>query len=36
MARDESNQVSGIDTAANAGIAQNVAANEIAASGTYA
>lgn len=36
MARDESNQVAGIDTAANAGIAQNVAANEISASGTYA
>jgi len=36
MARDEANAVSGIDTAANAGIAQNVAANRLAASGTYA
>jgi hypothetical protein len=35
-ARDESSAISGIDTAANAGIAQNVAANRLAASGTYA
>ena len=36
MARDESNQISGISTTANAGIAQNVAANEIAAAPQYA
>ena len=36
MARDESGQIGGINTAANAGIAQNVAANELTASGQYA
>lgn len=36
MARDESNQISGEDTATNAGIAQNVAANELAGSQAYA
>jgi hypothetical protein len=36
MARDESNQISNIDTAANAGIAQNVASNRIAAASPYA
>jgi hypothetical protein len=36
MARDESNQIASVDTAANAGIAQNVAANRLAASGSYA
>ena len=36
MARDESNQIAGIDTAANAGIAQNVAANRLAAASPYA
>lgn len=36
MARDESNQIANVDTAANAGIAQNVAANRLAASGVYA
>ncbi len=35
MARDESSQISDINTNANAGIAQNVAANELAASGAY-
>ena len=36
MARDESNQIATTDTAANAGIAQNVAANQIQAGGMYA
>lgn len=36
MARDESSQISDINTSANAGIAQNVAANRLAASGQYA
>jgi hypothetical protein len=36
MARDESNQIAGIDTAANAGIAQNVASNRIASAPSYA
>lgn len=36
MARDESNQISDVDTAANAGIAQNVAANKIATATPYA
>ncbi len=36
MARDESNKIADIDTAANAGIAQNVASNRLAAAGTYA
>lgn len=36
MARDEANQVAGIDTSANAGIAQNVAANRLAAASPYA
>ena len=36
MARDESNQIAGIDTAANAGIAQNVAANRLSAASPYA
>ena len=36
MARDESQQISGIDTAANAGIAQNVAANQLTAGNEYA
>jgi hypothetical protein len=35
MARDESSQISDINTNANAGIAQNVASNELAASGAY-
>lgn len=35
-ARDEANQISGVTTAANAGIAQNVAANKIAATPAYA
>jgi len=35
MARDESSQISDIGVNANAGIAQNVAANELAASGAY-
>jgi hypothetical protein len=36
MARDESNQISGINTDVNAGIAQNVATNRIAAASPYA
>jgi hypothetical protein len=36
MARDESNQIANIDTAANAGIAQNVATNRISAASPYA
>lgn len=36
MARDESSQIGDINTNANAGIAQNVAANELSASGMYA
>jgi len=36
MARDESNQIGDVTTAANAGIAQNVASNQIAAASPYA
>ena len=36
MARDESNQISDINTAANAGIAQNVTANKLAGGQAYA
>ncbi len=36
MARDEAGQIGGTVTAANAGIAQNVAANRISATGAYA
>ncbi len=36
MSRDAANQISDTSVAANAGIAQNVAANELAASGAYA
>lgn len=36
LSRDSANQIASTDTAANAGIAQNVAANQIAAGGQYA